>query len=42
MDAEDADYYELMTLLLEQKAEEKGLTDLKVYLDRDLIELAED
>lgn len=38
---EDWDYYDLMTCLLEQRAEQKGIDPLEIRKDRELVALAE-
>ncbi len=38
---EDWDYYDLMTCLLEQRAEQKGIDPLEIRKDRELADLAE-
>ncbi len=38
LDAVEADYYELMLLLSEEEAEEKGIENLRIYTDRELLE----
>ena len=41
LDAEDADYYDLMLAIAEQRAERQNLPKLKVYADKDLLKLVE-
>ena len=41
LDLEDWDYYDLMTGLLEERAEQRGIDPLVIRTDRELIELAE-
>ncbi|MGI5977200.1 MAG: patatin-like phospholipase family protein [Candidatus Limivicinus sp.] len=38
LDGEDWDYYELMTALLEKKAEEKGIENMRIITDTELID----
>ena len=41
LDASEADYYDLMLALAEQRAEKRSLPRLRVYADRDLLKLIE-
>ena len=41
LEAEGGDYFEVMTALLEERAEQKGIDPLVIYTDRELVKLAE-
>ena len=41
LDVETGDYFEVMTALLEERAEQKGIDPLVIYTDRELVKLAE-